>query len=132
MPLTLEQAERIIKGAQEKARELGIAVSVAVVDAGGHLIALSRMDGARFLSPDITRGKAFTAAAFQRETAQLAQIPFFASGPQVAGGTIVALPGGIPIREGDEVVGAVGVGGGTSEQDVECAQAGIARLKAAV
>jgi uncharacterized protein GlcG (DUF336 family) len=128
--LTLDKAEMIVKGAIAKAKELGIIVSVVVVDAGGHPIAISRMDGARFLSADISRGKAFTAAAFQRESAQLSGSPFFASAPQVGGGMIVALPGGIPIREGDEVVGAVGVGGGTGEQDVECAQAGIAAMMA--
>lgn len=132
MALTLEQAERIIAGARRKAEELGIAVSIAVVDAGGYPIAISRMDGARFVTPEMARGKAFAAAAFRRESAQLSQSPFFASGPQVAGGTIIALPGGIPIYEGDQVVGAVGVGGGTGEQDVECALAGLEQLKAVV
>jgi glc operon protein GlcG len=131
MALTLEKAEIMIKGAIAKAKELGIIISVVVVDAGGHPIAISRMDGARFLSADISRGKAFTAAAFQRESGSLGGVPFFASGPQVGGGMIVALPGGIPIREGDEVVGAIGCGGGTGEQDVECAKAGIEALMAA-
>ena len=84
----------------------------------------------RVLSADISRGKAFTAAAFQRDSGQLGGSPFFASGPQVGGGMIVALPGGVPIRDGDEVVGAIGCGGGTGEQDVECSQAGIAALSA--
>ena len=131
MALTLEKSEIIIKGAIAKAKELGIIISAVVVDAGGHPIAISRMDGARFLSVDISRGKAFTAAAFQRDSGQLGGVPFFASGPQVGGGMIVALPGGVPIREGDEVVGAIGCGGGTGEQDVECAQAGISALMAA-
>jgi uncharacterized protein GlcG (DUF336 family) len=131
MALTLDQAETVIKGAIAKAKELGIIVSAVVVDAGGHPIAISRMDGARFLSADISRGKAFTAAAFQRDSGQLSGSSFFASGPQVGGGMIVAMPGGVPIRDGDEVIGAVGVGGGTGEQDVECAQAGIAAMMAA-
>jgi glc operon protein GlcG len=130
MALTLDQAETIVHGAIAKAKEIGIIISAVVVDAGGHPIAISRMDGARFLSADISRGKAFTAAAFQRDSGQLGGVPFFASGPQVGGGMIVALPGGVPIREGDVVVGAVGCGGGTGEQDVECSQAGIAALNA--
>ena len=131
MALTLEKSEIVIKAAIAKAKELGIIISAVVVDAGGHPIAVSRMDGARFLSADISRGKAFTAAAFQRDSGQLGGVPFFASGPQVGGGMIVALPGGVPIREGDQVVGAIGCGGGTGEQDVECSQAGIAALMAA-
>jgi cob(I)alamin adenosyltransferase len=129
MPITLDQADKIIKGARDKANELGIKVSIAVVDSGGHLIALSRMDGARFLTIDMSRGKAFTSVAFYGETEQLAQRMgqnmFFGSGPGIAQDKIVMLPGGIPIREGEQVIGAVGVGGGTGEQDVECAKAGL-------
>ncbi|MFQ5879623.1 MAG: heme-binding protein [Dehalococcoidia bacterium] len=127
MALTLEQAGKIIQGARGKAAELGITVTIAVVDAGGHLVALSRMDGARFPTTDIARGKAFTAAAFQRESAQMGQNPFFATGPELGGRRVVPLGGGIPIRQGDQVVGGVGVSGGTSDQDVECAQAGLAQ-----
>lgn len=131
MALTLEKAERIIAGAFRKANELGIAISVAVVDANGHLVALRRMDGCRQISPEMALRKAFTAAAFQRDTEALRQVPFFASGPVVAGKMIVALPGGLPIREGEQVIGGVGAGGGTGEQDAECARAGLDYLRAA-
>lgn len=128
MALTLEQAEKMIEGARRKAEELGIAVSIAVVDAAGHLIALRRMDGARVTTPDMAQGKAFAAAIVQRPSAELMQMPFYSSGPEVAGGRIVPFPGGIPIREGDQIIGGIGVGGGTGEQDVQCAQAGLAQL----
>lgn len=132
MPLTLEQAVKIIQGAQQKATDLGVNVTIAVVDAGGHLVALHRMDGAAFPTAEIAPGKAFTAVSFKSESAQLmqrlGQVAFFASGPQLAGGRLTLLPGGIPIREGDQVIGAVGVAGATGEQDVECARAGLAAL----
>lgn len=132
MPLSLDQSLKIIQGANQKATELGVRVTIAVVDAGGRLIALQRMDGAAFPTTEIAPGKAFTAASFGAESAQLAermgQVPFFASGPQLAGGRMTLLPGGIPIREGNQVVGAVGVAGATGEQDVECARAGLAGL----
>ena len=106
MALTLEQSLKVVSGAEKKAGELGVRVSIAVVDAGGRLIALHRMDGAAFPTTEIAPGKAFTSASFGAESAQLAermgQIPFFASGPQLAGGRLTMLPGGIPIREGDQ------------------------------
>lgn len=128
MALTLEQAEKIVQGARRKAEEVGVNISVAVVDAGGHLVALSRMDGARLHTPDMARGKAFAAATLQRPSGELAQNAFYVAGPQVAGGLIVPLPGGVPIRQGEQVIGAVGVGGG-AEHDVPCAEAGLAALQ---
>lgn len=130
MAITFDQAHRIIQGARQKAEELGVRVGIAVVDAGGHIIAQARTDGARIITIDMSRGKAFTAIAFEAETEQLAQrlgqSAFFGSGPDITAGKIVMLPGGIPIREGGQVVGAVGVGGASQEQDVECAKAGLA------
>lgn len=128
MALTLEQAERIVQGARRKAVELGVAITVAVVDDGGHLVALSRMDGARFITVDVALGKAFTAAAFQRESAQVGQNPFLAAGPELSGGRIVPLGGGLPVRLGNQVVGGVGASGATADQDAECAKAGLAQL----
>ena len=89
MALTVEQADRIIDEGRRKAADLGIVVTIAVVDTGGHLVALKRMDGAGFATVDIARNKALTAASFRQETAQLAQtlgqMPFFASGAQFSG-----------------------------------------------
>lgn len=129
MALTLVKAEGIIKGACQKASELGIKVAVAVVDSGGHLVALSRMDSAAIITSDMARDKAFTSVVFKADTLVmsqfLGQVPFFAAGPEVAGGRLVPLGGGVPMMEGNDVVGAVGVGGGTPEQDADCAKAGI-------
>lgn len=128
MALTYEQASKIVQAAMDKASSLGIAVSIAVVDSGGHLVALMRMDGARLLTLDFARGKAHTAVVLQRETASLAGSPVFGSMPLVAGDRIIPFGGGIPIIQDGAVVAAVGVSGGTAEQDVECAQAGLATL----
>lgn len=128
-PLPLEQAERVVQGALAKARELGIDITVAVVDGGGYLVALSRMERVRFAVVDVAWGKAFTAAAFQREAQIMPPSPFFMSGFQVAGSQVVPLQAGLPLRDGDYILGAVGCAGGTGEQDRECSQAGLAVLQ---
>jgi uncharacterized protein GlcG (DUF336 family) len=123
--LTLEQADSWIKKACAKATQLGVKVSVFVVDAGGNPVALARMDGANIISPDIARGKAFTAIAFKGHSKEMAERmkdrPAAGLGlTQVSGSRIVLLPGGVLARKGDEIVGAVGVSGATSDEDHEC------------
>ncbi|HXG36879.1 MAG TPA: heme-binding protein [Dehalococcoidia bacterium] len=130
MPLTLEQAEKIVEGAIAKAREMNVNIGISVVDAGGHLVAFSRMSGAGIITVDMSRDKAFTSVAFRADTLtlsqRLGQNAFFASGPEVGGGRLVLLGGGVPVVQGNELLGAVGVGGATPEQDADCAKAGIA------
>ena len=123
--LTLEQANEWIRKACAKATQLGVKVSVVVVDAGGNLMALARMDGANILSPDIARGKAYTAVAFKGHSKEMAERmkdrPVAALGiTQVSGNRVVLLPGGVVAKNGDDVIGAVGVSGATSDQDHEC------------
>ncbi len=123
--LTLEQAEAWIKKACAKATQLGVTVSVCVVDAGGNPVALARMDGAGVLSPDIARGKAYTAVAFKSHSKEMAERlkdrPAAGLGlTQVSGNRIVLLPGGVLAKKGEEIIGAVGVSGATSDQDHEC------------
>lgn len=123
--LTLEQADSWIKKACAKAKQLGVKVSVVVVDAGGNQVALARMDGANILSPDIARGKAYTAIAFRSHSKEMAERmkdrPAAGLGlTQVSGNRIVLLPGGVLAKKGDEILGAVGVSGATSDQDHEC------------
>jgi uncharacterized protein GlcG (DUF336 family) len=123
--LTLEQAETWITKACAKAMQLGVKVSVCVVDAGGNLVALARMDGANIVSPDIARGKAYTAIAFKSHSKEMAERmkdrPAAGLGlTQVSGNRVVLLPGGVLAKKGDEIVGAVGVSGATSDQDHEC------------
>ncbi len=122
---TLEQAEAWIRKAFAKATQLGVKVSVCVVDPGGNLVALERMDGAGILTPDIARGKAFTAIAYKSHSKDIAERmkdrPAAALGlTQVSGNKIVFLPGGVLAKRGDEIIGAVGVSGASSDQDHEC------------
>jgi uncharacterized protein GlcG (DUF336 family) len=123
--LTLDQAEAWIKKACAKATQLGVKVSVCVVDSGGNLVAMARMDGANILSPDIARGKAYTAAVFRTHSKDMAERmkdrPVAALGIMQAGGNrVVLLPGGVVAKKGEEVIGAIGVSGATSDQDHEC------------
>jgi uncharacterized protein GlcG (DUF336 family) len=123
--LTLEQAEKWITKACAKATQLGVKISVCVVDAGGNLVALARMDGAGVLSPDIARGKAYTAVAFKSHSKEMAERmkdrPAAGLGlTQVSGNRVVLLPGGVLAKKGDEIIGAVGVSGASSDEDHEC------------
>lgn len=123
--VTLEQAEAWIRKAIGKADQLGVKVSVVVVDPGGNPVALARMDGANILSPDIARGKAFTAVAFKGNSKDMAERmkdrPVASLGlSSASGGRIVLLPGGVIAKKGEEIIGAVGVSGASSDQDHEC------------
>jgi len=132
MAIGLDEAERVLEGARAKAVELGIALSIAVVDEGGHLVALKRMDGARFPTAEIARDKALTAAGFGADTAQLAQsvgkMPAFASGIQIGAGWLRFAGGGVALRREGQVLGGIGISGSSAEHDHECAQAGLAKL----
>jgi glc operon protein GlcG len=133
MSLTLEQAQTVIDAAHEKAREDGLRVTVAVVDEGGLLQALGRMDGAPPLSAQIAEAKAVGAALWHRDGDQLAAVQadraaFFATVSSMVRVPIVPADGSVVIRSGDAVLGAVGVSGAKPEQDRECAEAGIAAV----
>jgi uncharacterized protein GlcG (DUF336 family) len=132
--LTLADARLLIAAGERKAQELGIPYNIAVVDAGGGLIAHVRMDGAWLGSIDISIHKAFTSRAFDMATQDLAKMA--QSGKPLFGinstnhERIVIFAGGMPVKDGDTVVGAVGASGGTVEQDqqvVEAALAGLSR-----
>jgi len=128
--VNLAQARSITEAAERKADEIGQPMNIAVVDAGGNLVSHVRMDGAWLGSIDISINKAYTARAFDMPTQDLGAESH--SGGSLFGinttnnGRIVIFAGGIPLREGDEVVGAIGVSGGTVEQDQEVAEAGVA------
>jgi uncharacterized protein GlcG (DUF336 family) len=130
--ITLEEVRTVIAAAEQKAREIGQPMDIAVVDAGGNLKAHVRMDGAFIGSIDISINKAFTSIAFETQTKDLA--PQTQSGQPLFGinttnnGRIVIFPGGIPLVRNGEVVGAIGVSTGTVEQDQEVAEAGAAAL----
>jgi len=128
--ITLDEAQSIITAAQEKAREIGQPMNVAVVDGGTNLKAFARMDDAWLGSISIAIDKGFTAAAFEMPTHDLAEMT--QSGQPLFGlnttnnGRIVIFAGGIPLTRNGDVVGAIGVSGGTVDQDQEVAEAGVA------
>jgi len=130
--ITLEDAKRIIAAAEKKAQEIGQPMNIAVVDAGGNLVAHVRMDKAWIGSVDISINKAWTARAFDIATKDLAELS--QSGDQFFGihasnrGRVMIFAGGIPLKRGDQVVGAVGVSGGLGKQDQAVAEAGVAAL----
>ena len=126
MNLTL--ARKVIAAAEKKAAEIGQPMNIAVVDEGGNLVTHVRMDGAWIGSIDISINKAFTSRAFDIATKDLAE--HSQSGGQFFGihvsnhGRIMIFAGGIPIRMGGNVIGAIGVSGGSGEQDHSVAEAG--------
>lgn len=135
MEIDLDLALSMSAAARESARSLGALVSVAVVDAGGHLLAFVRMDGAEIAGPVLARDKAYTAVAHRCATEELTQL--VAPGGDLAGmssadgGRYIAFGGGIPLWSESRVVGGIGVSGGSAEQDVACAHAGLAVYSAA-
>src|SRR3954454_20077528 len=127
--ITLADARRIIAAAEAKAAEIGQPMNIAVVDGGGNLVAHVRMDRAWIGSVDIAINKAWTARAFDIATKALAELS--QSGDQFFGihasnhGRVMIFAGGIPLKRGDQVVGAVGVSGGMGKQDQAVAEAGV-------
>jgi uncharacterized protein GlcG (DUF336 family) len=127
--VTLDTALHIIAGARQKAEAIGVAMNIAIVDEGNNLVAFQRMDGAWLGSMDIAKGKAYTARAFNMSTKDLA--PLCVPGQPLFGihvsneGRLIIFAGGIPLERGGEVVGAIGVSGGSVEQDQEVAEAGV-------
>ena len=135
--LNLAGAEMILDAAKAKAGAMQLKVNIAVVDDGGHLVAFARMDGARLASATTAMTKAVTAATFRQPTGP---VPAGTTQPDVllnlslqnaaaaSGGKVTTLYGGVPIEVVGQIVGAVGVGGASGEQDAEIARAGIAKL----
>lgn len=125
--LDLSTAERMIDAATEKADDMGAAVSVAVLDDGGRLVALHRMDGAPYATVDYSQKKAHTACGNHVATHHLQE----ASQPGEAfyglqgDGDLTVLGGGYPVETDEGVVGAIGVAGGSVDEDMEAAEAGL-------
>jgi len=130
MPLTPEQARTVIASAHEHAGTLGVRISVAVVDEGGVLQAFERMPGAPPLSAQISEAKAAGSALWHRDGDAMAAVQdsrpgFFASVNQLTRLPLLPADGSVVVRDGDRVLGAVGISGATPEQDRECAEAGV-------
>jgi glc operon protein GlcG len=127
--MTLAMAERAVRAAQDKAKALGTPMTITVVDESGRLVLCARGDGTSFLSPETSRAKATAAANFRASTADLAERAqkgsvFFATVAGVLPGQVLPSHGGMPIMAKGKVIGGIGCGGGTGEQDHECAIAG--------
>lgn len=131
--ITIEQAQKVVEAAHQKAVEMNVKMNIAVVDAGANLKAFARMDNAWLGSIDISIKKAKTARFFDMPTGELGKI----SQPgeslyqiEVSNGGLITFPGGIPLKnEKGEIIGAIGVSGDTVENDHAVASAGVAALK---
>jgi uncharacterized protein GlcG (DUF336 family) len=127
--MTLEIAEKAVSAAQARARELGTPITVTVVDEAGRLVLCARGNGTGFLTTETSRGKAVAAANFRRTTKEMTELArehglFWNSLSGLMPGQILPSTGGVPITVGGRVIGAIGCGGGTGEQDHQCALAG--------
>ena len=126
--IALDAAMNAVKAAIEKAQELGISISVSVVDSSAIEMAFVRMNNSFIPSMGVAKDKAYTAAGFGFPTMQWKEV--LEGNVQLQAGivcrpNVVTFGGGLPIMEADELIGAIGVSGGTEEQDIICAQAGI-------
>ena len=127
--MNLELAKQLIDGAEKKTAALGIQMVISVVDEGGNLIAVHRMDDAWLASVDIAQNKAWTSVALKMPTSNLAE----ATVPHAElyglnttnNGRLVLFGGGIPLVENDKVIGAVGASGSAVEDDIQVAQAAV-------
>jgi glc operon protein GlcG len=129
-PISLEQAKKVIAGAEAEAKKNGWNVVIAVLDSGGHLVMLQRLDGAQLGSIEVAKEKAYSAVLFRRPT-KVFQDLVGQGGPnlrllRLSGASV--LEGGIPIIVDGKLIGAVGVSGVASEQDAQTAQAGAEAL----
>jgi glc operon protein GlcG len=130
LKLSAEGALKVLGAAAEKAKEIGVPVSISVVDDGGNLLAFTRMDGAKLHSIDTSRNKAVTAASIRVPTGS------FPAGPDLkvglaTNGKFINLKGGVPILIDGHLVGGVGAGSGTGDEDLEIVLAGLLALPGA-
>jgi uncharacterized protein GlcG (DUF336 family) len=129
--ITLEEAERVLQAAKKEAIDMGVKLSISVVDARGDLVCMVKMDGAPWRTPYISRGKARASACFGVPSADLtdrAMTPVFRAVMEVEKGEFVPGQGALPIMKNGELIGAIGGSGGTSQQDEDAARAGIQAL----
>jgi uncharacterized protein GlcG (DUF336 family) len=131
MNVTLTQAQALVQAALSKAIDIEVKMNIAVVDSGANLMAFARQDGAWLGSKDIAIKKAETAVYFQMPSGDLGKLSQPGEslyGIEISNDGLISFGGGIPIKVGDEVIGAIGVSGGTVKQDLEVANAGLEAL----
>jgi uncharacterized protein GlcG (DUF336 family) len=132
MSVTLEQAEQLSKAAKEKAKAIGVPMNIAIVDEGANLVAFHRMDNAWLGSIDIAIKKAKTARFFDMNSGEIGKLSQ-PGGPlyniEHSNGGLITFPGGVVLKDGSgKIVGAIGVSGGSVDQDHEVASAGAEAL----
>jgi uncharacterized protein GlcG (DUF336 family) len=130
LKLTVDGAQKMVAAAAAKAAEIGQPQCITVVDTGGHMVAFLRMDGAFVQSIDSSMRKAMTSASYGTPTGHIPE------GPDIrlaiaTDGKRINLPGGLPVIVDGHVIGAIGIGSGTGEQDLQCAKAALATIAGA-
>jgi uncharacterized protein GlcG (DUF336 family) len=131
--INLELAKKLIERAEKEANKINVPMVISIVDEGGNFIACHRMDDALLVSVDIAQNKAWTSAAMKMPTAKLAQAA--GMGKELYGinttnnGRVVVFGGGIPLRKNGKIIGAIGVSGGSVEEDIRVAQAAVNMLE---
>ena len=131
MSITLDEANRALDAAIAKATEQGTKMNIAVVDAGGRLVAFKRMDGAIWAGVYGSQGKAVASAAFGRDSGVMqerAGSPILQGIMVAEGGHMIPSQGAVPITRNGVVIGAIGCGGGTGQEDEDCARVGAAAV----
>jgi glc operon protein GlcG len=131
--LTLDQARALIEAGEEEARSRDLKLSFAVVDAGGHIVAMGRMDDADWITPEVALGKAWTAAAYRAPSDAQGQkakdlVAFAASISVATHGRYTPQIGGLPIADGDTALGAMGASGATGQEDEDVCRAAIEKV----
>jgi uncharacterized protein GlcG (DUF336 family) len=131
MSINLEKAEKLSEAAKAKAKEIGVPMNIAIVDEGANLVSFHRMDNAWLGSVDISIKKAKTARFFDMNSGEIGKLsqpggPLF--GIEHSNGGLITFPGGVVLKDGDKVIGAIGVSGGSVDQDHTVASAGAAVL----
>ena len=128
--LTLDDASSLTTAARRAADEIGVPMSFAVMDAGGHLLAFVRMDGAPWVSADVAQGKAWTSAAYGAPSAaqkdKMEPMPNFATAvTAMTHGRFTPQTGAVPVYQGSTLLGALGASGGTGDQDEGACKAAV-------
>ena len=128
--LNLETARKLIDAGEEAARDRGLALAFAVVDAGGHIVAIGRMDDADWITPEVALGKAWTAAAYKAPSEEQGKkaknlIAFAGSISAATGGRYTPQIGGLPLTIDGTAAGGMGASGATGAEDEECVRAAI-------
>ena len=132
MSITAAEARQVVDAAVAKSEELGVVVTITVVDAAGEISAIGRQDGSGPVNFDLSYGLAYTSVVFGgapgERLAGIADRNWFRAASIMRGGRLMAAKGALPVRRGDEVVGAIGVSGAPEDDDLTIAEAGAAAL----